>query len=101
MGLIPGTHFVIAAEREAARGATGQANIFLAQRSGELFCITFNVAGTLSTPEPERASRRGVKEMGLPMPGHEAISAGNSRELGQQSGGIWAVIPFRPKTQSS
>ena len=48
MGLILDTNFVIAAEREAVRGAAGRADAFLAQRPGELFYITFTVAGELA-----------------------------------------------------
>ncbi len=57
MGMILDTNFVIAAEREAVRGAPGRADAFLAQRSGELFYITFTVAGELACGQSASARR--------------------------------------------
>lgn len=48
MALILDTNFVIAAEREARRGESGQAHAFLAAHPDEEFFITFTVAGELA-----------------------------------------------------
>lgn len=57
MGLILDTNFVIAAEREARRGAPARADAFLAQRPAETFCITFTVAGELACGQSASARR--------------------------------------------
>lgn len=48
MELILDTNFVIAAEREAKRGAPGPAHAFLAGHASDTLFITFTVAGELA-----------------------------------------------------
>jgi len=57
VGLILDTNFVITAEREARRTATGRVDAFLAQHPGETFFITFTVAGELACGQSASARR--------------------------------------------
>lgn len=57
MDLILDTGFVIAAEREARRGAPGSADAFLSRHPNETFFITFTVAGELACGQSASARR--------------------------------------------
>jgi len=57
MGLILDTNFVIAAEREARRGAVGSTDRFLALHGEESLFITFTIAGELACGNSAAARR--------------------------------------------
>jgi tRNA(fMet)-specific endonuclease VapC len=67
MGLILDTNFVIAAEREARRGAPGAVDRFLASHAGETFAITFTVVGELACGQ-SAAARRDWQQLCRPYP---------------------------------
>ena len=67
MGLILDTNFVITAERDARRGVTGNAHIFLAAHGSELLHITFTVAGELACGQ-SAAARRDWEHLCRPYP---------------------------------
>lgn len=67
MDLILDTSFVIAAEREARRGAPGLTDAFLGAHAGERFFITFTVAGELACGQ-SAAARRDWQRLCRPFP---------------------------------
>jgi tRNA(fMet)-specific endonuclease VapC len=67
MGLILDTNFIIAAEREARRGAKGPADAFLAAHAGEMVLINFTIAGELACGQ-SAARRRDWESLCRPYP---------------------------------
>jgi tRNA(fMet)-specific endonuclease VapC len=67
MGLILDTNFIITAEREARRGASRRADVFLAGHAEEMFYITFTVAGELACGQ-SAAPRRDWERLCRPYP---------------------------------
>lgn len=67
MDLILDTSFVVAAEREARRGAPGAADAFLGAHAAERFFVTFTVAGELACGQ-SAAARRDWQRLCKPFP---------------------------------